>query len=80
MTDWKSYQDGSAALDAETAQNWLNQVAATCSTLDPDLILDIFTDDVCDLAYAYPPLTSGLKARICVSCPAHQRGTFPLEK
>ena len=46
MTDWKSYQDGSAALDAETAQNWLNQVVATCSTLDPDLILDIFTDDV----------------------------------
>ncbi|CAN7766807.1 hypothetical protein [Variovorax sp. LjRoot178] len=46
MTDWKSYQEGSAALDAETAQNWLNQVAATCSTLDPDLILDIFTDDL----------------------------------
>jgi hypothetical protein len=46
MIDWKSYQDGSAALDAETAQNWLNQVVATCSTLDPDLILDMFTDDV----------------------------------
>ena len=46
MTDWKSYQNGSAALDAETAQRWLDQVVAACSTLDPDLILDIFTDDV----------------------------------
>jgi hypothetical protein len=46
MTDWTSYQNGSAPLDAETAQNWLNQVVATCSTLDPELILDMFTDDV----------------------------------
>lgn len=46
MTDWKSYQDGSAAFDAATAQNWLDQVVAACSTLNPDLILDIFTDDV----------------------------------
>ena len=52
MTDWKSYQDGSAALDAGTAQNWLNQVLATGSTLVPDLVLAIFTDDVCDLAHA----------------------------
>jgi limonene-1,2-epoxide hydrolase len=46
MTDWTSYQNGSAPLDAETAQNWLNQVVATCSTLDPELILHMFTDDV----------------------------------
>ncbi|KQU91687.1 hypothetical protein ASC78_01825 [Variovorax sp. Root318D1] len=46
MTDWKSYQKGSAALDAETAQIWLDQVVAAVSSLDTDRILDIFTDDV----------------------------------
>lgn len=46
MVDWKSYQTGNAGLDAQTAQNWLDQVVATCSTLDPERILDIFTEDV----------------------------------
>lgn len=45
MTDWSSYQKGSTAMDAETAQRWLDQVSATCTTFDPELIADIFTDD-----------------------------------
>lgn len=57
MIDWKSYQDGSAAFDVESAQNWLNQVVATCSTLDPDLILDMFTDDI--IADLGPVLITG---------------------
>ncbi|WP_268894283.1 hypothetical protein [Variovorax boronicumulans] len=27
-------------MDIEIAQKWLDQVAATCNTLDPELILD----------------------------------------
>ena len=46
MTDWKAFQRGSTALDPETAQQWLDQVVAACSTLDPELILDCFTEDV----------------------------------
>jgi limonene-1,2-epoxide hydrolase len=45
MTDWNSYQRGSTALDLETAQKWLDQVVAACNTLDPELILDCFTED-----------------------------------
>lgn len=45
MTNWSSFQKGSTALDAETAQRWLDQVSATCSTLNPELIADLFTDD-----------------------------------
>ncbi|BEP65373.1 limonene-1,2-epoxide hydrolase [Variovorax paradoxus] len=45
MTDWDSYQKGDKALNVETAQKWLDQVVAACSTLDPELILDCFTED-----------------------------------
>ena len=33
-------------MDIKTAQKWLDQVAATCNTLNPELILDFFTEDV----------------------------------
>ena len=46
MTDWNSFQRGSNAMDLQTAQKWLDQVAATCSTLDPELILTFFAEDV----------------------------------
>ena len=46
MTDWNSFQRGSTAMDFQTAQKWLDQVTATCNTLDPELILDFFTEDV----------------------------------
>lgn len=50
MLNWNTFQTGSAALDAETAQRWLDQVTATCSTLDIDLIVDTLTEDaVADL-------------------------------
>lgn len=50
MNDWNSYQKGSAALDADTAQRWLDQVVVACSTLDPEVISDLFTEDaVADL-------------------------------
>lgn len=45
MTEWDSYQKGNKALNVETAQKWLDQVVAACSTLDPELILDCFTED-----------------------------------
>lgn len=50
MLNWNTFQTGSAALDAETAQRWLDQVTAACSTLDIDLIVDVLTEDaVADL-------------------------------
>jgi hypothetical protein len=46
VDNWNSYQKGSEALDEESAQRWLDRVSATCHTLDPVLITDMFTDDV----------------------------------
>ncbi|MDM0058466.1 hypothetical protein [Variovorax fucosicus] len=46
MSDWTSFQQGSTPMDIESAQKWFDQVAATCNTLDLELILDVFTEDV----------------------------------
>lgn len=46
MKNWSSFQQGSTAMDFQTAQKWLDQVTVTCNTLNPELILAFFTEDV----------------------------------